>query len=62
MHVAFDIPCANDYITKLWRQQPEAIQNHEKEGVRYIWQGEFRQRKYTRFKAGAVTCMIVQAS
>jgi hypothetical protein len=46
MHVAFQIPYVYDYITKLYRQQAEVIQNHEHENVRYIEQGEAPHRKY----------------
>jgi hypothetical protein len=35
MHKAFHMPYVYDYITKLWRQQAEVIQNHENENVRY---------------------------
>jgi hypothetical protein len=52
MHKAFHIPYVYDYITKLCRQQAEAIQNHENENVRYIEQGEARHRKYKRLKLG----------
>jgi hypothetical protein len=52
MHDAFQIPYVYDYITKSCRQQAEVIQNHENENVRYIGQGEARDRKYTRFKLG----------
>jgi hypothetical protein len=48
--VAFQIPYAYDYITKSFRQQAEAIQNHENENVRYTGQGEARHRKYKRLK------------
>jgi hypothetical protein len=40
LHMAFQIPCAYDYVTKSCRQQAEVIQNHENENVRYIGQGE----------------------
>jgi hypothetical protein len=39
-HMAFQIPYVNDYITKLYRQQAEVIQNHENANVRNIRQGE----------------------
>jgi hypothetical protein len=41
-----------DYITKLWRQQAEVIQNHDNDNVRNIGQGEARHRKYKRLKLG----------
>jgi hypothetical protein len=41
-----------DYITKLYRQQAEVIQNHENDYVRGIGQGEARHRKYKRLKLG----------
>jgi hypothetical protein len=40
------------YPTKSCRQQAEVIQNHGKENVRYIGQGEARHRKYKRLKLG----------
>jgi hypothetical protein len=52
MHVAFQIPYVYDYITQSCRQQAEVIQNHENENVRYIGQGEARDRKYKRLKLG----------
>jgi hypothetical protein len=33
LHTAFNLPYVYDYITKLWRQQAEVIQNHENEHV-----------------------------
>jgi hypothetical protein len=50
LHLAFDIPCVYDYITKLCRQQAEVIQNHCNENFRYIGQGETNHRKYKRLK------------
>jgi hypothetical protein len=44
LHLAFQIPFVYDYITKLCRQQAEAIQNHDNENVRAIGQGEARHR------------------
>jgi hypothetical protein len=41
-----------DYITKLWRQQAEVIQNHENANVRNTGQGEPRQRKYKWLNLG----------
>jgi hypothetical protein len=46
LHMAFNLPYVHDYITKLCRQQPEVIQNHENEHVRSLGQGEATQRKY----------------
>jgi hypothetical protein len=40
------------YITKLYRQQAEVIQNHDNENVHNIGQGEARHRKYKRLKFG----------
>jgi hypothetical protein len=36
LHMAFKVPYIYDYITKLFRQQAEAIQNHENVNVRDI--------------------------
>jgi hypothetical protein len=33
MHTAFNLPFVYDYITKLYKQQAEVIQNHENEHV-----------------------------
>jgi hypothetical protein len=52
MHTAFHISYVYDYIIQLCRQQTEVIQNHENIIVRYIGQGEARQRKYMRPKLG----------
>jgi hypothetical protein len=52
MHVAIQIPYVHQYITKSCRQQAEVIENHENEHVRYIGQGEARQRKYKGIKLG----------
>jgi hypothetical protein len=52
LHMAFSLPHAYDYSTKLCRQQAEVTQNHENEHVRSIGQGEARQRKYRRLKLG----------
>jgi hypothetical protein len=40
LHMAFNIPYEYDYITKLWRQQAEAIQNHDNKNVHNIGQGD----------------------
>jgi hypothetical protein len=40
------------YISKLCRQQAEAIQNHDNEDVRDIGQGEAHHRKHERLKLG----------
>jgi hypothetical protein len=50
LHIAFKIPYAYGYITKLCRQQAEVIQNHDNENVRNIEQGEARHRKYKRLE------------
>jgi hypothetical protein len=52
LHVAFKIPYVYDFITKLCRQQAEAIQNHVNPNVRNIGQGEAQHRKYKRLKHG----------
>jgi hypothetical protein len=52
MHEAFQIPYVYDYITKLFMQQAEVIQNHETGNGRYIGQGEARHRKYKRLNLG----------
>jgi hypothetical protein len=52
LHVAFQIRYVYDYITKLYRQQAEAIENHDNENVRNSGQGEARHRKYKRLKFG----------
>jgi hypothetical protein len=38
--MAFKIPYVYDYITKLYRQQAEVIQNNDNENARNIGQGE----------------------
>jgi hypothetical protein len=40
LHTAFNLPYVYDYITKLYGQQPEVIQNYENEHVCGIGQGE----------------------
>jgi hypothetical protein len=50
--MAFKIPYVYDYITKLYRQQAEVIQNHDNENGRNIGQDEARHRKYKRLKLG----------
>jgi hypothetical protein len=49
LRTAFNLP---DYITKLYRQQAEVIQNHENEYIRGIRQCEARYRKYKKLKLG----------
>jgi hypothetical protein len=46
LHTAFNLPYIYHYITKLFRQQVEVIQNNENELVRGIRQGEARYIKY----------------
>jgi hypothetical protein len=41
-----------DYVTKLYRQQAEVIQNHENANVRNIGQSKPRLRKYKWLKLG----------
>jgi hypothetical protein len=50
--MAFKLPYVYDYITKLCRQQAEAIQNHENANVCNTGQGKPRHRKYKRLKLG----------
>jgi hypothetical protein len=50
--LTFKIPFVYDYITKLYGQQAEVIQNHDNENVHTIGQGEARHRKYKRLKLG----------
>jgi hypothetical protein len=49
---AFQVPYMYDYVTKLCKQQAEAIHNHEHANVRDIGKGEARHRKYKRLKLG----------
>jgi hypothetical protein len=53
-HTAFKLPYLYyEYsITKLCRQRTEIIQNHEKEYVHIIRQGEAKHRKYKGLKLG----------
>jgi hypothetical protein len=41
-----------DYITKLYRQQAQVVQNYENANVRNFGQGERRHMKYMRLKLG----------
>jgi hypothetical protein len=50
--MAFKLPYVYDYITKLYRQQAEVIQNYENANVLNIGHGEPRHRKYKRLKLG----------
>jgi hypothetical protein len=52
LHTALNLPYVYDYITKLYRQQAEVIQNHENEFVRGIGQGEARCRTHESLKLG----------
>jgi hypothetical protein len=52
LHIAFKIPHVYDYITKLYRQEAEVIQNHDNENVPNIGEGEARHRKNKRLKLG----------
>jgi hypothetical protein len=52
IHVAFQIPYAYDYITKLCRRQADVVHNHENENVHNIGQGETPHRKHKRLKPG----------
>jgi hypothetical protein len=53
LHNAFSMPYIYDCITKLSRQQPEVIQNHENVNVRNTGQGKARHRRYKRLKLGS---------
>jgi hypothetical protein len=52
IHMAFQVSYVYDYITKLCRQQAEAIQNYENANVRDTGKGEARHRKYKRGELG----------
>jgi hypothetical protein len=45
LHTAFNLPYSHHYITKLCRQQADAVQYHDNGYIRNIGQGEARQRK-----------------
>jgi hypothetical protein len=62
LHAAFNLPYVYDYITKLFRQQAEVIQNHKNEHVCGIAQGEARHRKYKRLKLGGAQASTVQVT
>jgi hypothetical protein len=53
LHMTFKLPYVYDYITKLFRQQAEVIQNHENECVHSREQSKARHRKYKRLKLGS---------
>jgi hypothetical protein len=44
MQMDFHLPYVHYYMTKLCMQQAEVILNHDNENVRYIGQGEARQK------------------
>jgi hypothetical protein len=44
LHTAFNLPYVYVYITKLFRQQAEVIQNNETEHICSTGQGETRQK------------------
>jgi hypothetical protein len=46
LHTDFSLPYVYDYITKLFRQQDEVIQNHENANGRNVGKGETRHRQY----------------
>jgi hypothetical protein len=48
----FQVEYVYDYITKLFKQQAQAIQNHENAYFRNIGQGDARYRKYKKLKLG----------
>jgi hypothetical protein len=54
--VAFKIPYAHDYITKLCRIQAEVILNHANP-IADATEHEAMQRKYERIKAGGDTVL-----
>jgi hypothetical protein len=62
MHVAFQIPCVYDFITKTCRKQAEVIRNHDNVNVRNIGKGEAQHRKHTESDLVAVRLTIAQAS
>jgi hypothetical protein len=62
LHTVFNLPYVYDFITKLCRQQAEAIQNHENEHVLSIGQGKARHRKYKRLKLGGGHLTTVQVT
>jgi hypothetical protein len=37
LHMAFELPFIYDYVTKLWRQQSEIIQNNKKRKCSHRW-------------------------
>jgi hypothetical protein len=51
-----------EYITKLWRQQAEVLENYENANIHNIEQGEARHRKYKRLKLGDYTAVVVEAA
>jgi hypothetical protein len=50
LHTAFGLPYIYYYATELFRQQAEVIQNHEKEHIRSVRQGEAGPRKCKKLK------------
>jgi hypothetical protein len=52
LHLAFIIPYAYDYITKLRRTQAQVILNHVNPSVCGIGQGEAMHGKYKGLKLG----------
>jgi hypothetical protein len=50
--MAFQIPYVYDYITKLFKQEVQGIQNHENTHIQNTGQGKARNREYTRLKLG----------
>jgi hypothetical protein len=58
LHTAFSLQYVYDYITKLWRQRAEVIQNHENDHVRSITQGENKRS----LKLAAVNLTTVQVT
>jgi hypothetical protein len=45
MQIGFHLPYVHDYMRKLCMQEAEVILNYDNENVRYIAQGEVRNRK-----------------
>jgi hypothetical protein len=52
LHKAFRILYTYDYVTKLCREQAEAIQNNENANVRNPGQEKAQHRTYKRLKLG----------
>jgi hypothetical protein len=53
LHTSFELPCMYDYITELFKQEKEVIQNHGIANAHNTGQGEPRHRKYKRLNLGS---------